>query len=814
MLKRIFTSLYHFIWYAFAFIVLNAAVLVTVVRLALPEIGEYKNEIQSWVSAYMDYPVVIDEISAEWQGWTPNLYLKNIDLYTQNNSSLITKFDSAHLSINLIASLTEREIVPNYLSVTGLDLEFTRNPDGSISIRSDNNNRFSTGPNNTALSEWLLKQKHIILENASVTWHDERLSKKPKHFSNVRLELKTHKQHVQLWAFIKLPEQYGQSLSIKMDVTGNILTPDWSGAVYVEAKEINPTDLFKNLPFKSIGGNANFKLWTSWEKAKLTDFNGEMDYSNFSLNTDKYKLPISNIVLNLYGERQQKRDWLLNIKVADLQTFNSLWPSSNYQLKIEEDDSTGNYRYTGYFSYLQLEEVLPFIVATNIIPEDILQKLDWQSVKGELTDLNVNFDPDSSTEEFFRFDSTFKKLDIFSHDGSHYISGLEGTLTASNNLINIYLDSKYPEINIGSLYDQPHSLSEIKANLEIINNDSIELLIKKLDIVANDISINSSGKIRFDEHSPFIDVVVHLDETSIENIPTYLPKQTKPKLRNWLTRALAGGRILSGDLIYRGNLSNFPFKNSEGNFKAILNIGNVTLDYNEGWPPIDKLTAEVVINNDDLTVSSNSGYIFNAKINDISAEIKNLSKGNHHVIVNGSINGHTSDAKHFIVQSPLNKLPSLSELTDNIAGSIDLELNLDIPLNPGKKIVEGIITFTDTTIESNLPGLGLENVNGNVYFTRHEIWASDINALYHGTPVKLNIPKIDRNKSDTELFILSGLADKTFIVNQLTTFFPSLYSMSDSISTYFTGESKWTLSHENLIDRRHQYVSICLLRKY
>ena len=154
MMKRIFTILYHFIWYTFAIIVINAAVFVTVIRLALPEIGEYKNEIQSWVSEYMGYPLVIDNISAEWQGWIPQLYLKNIDLYTKDNRYIITKFDSARVGIDLISSLVEREVIPTHLSVTGLDLTLTRKNDGSFTINTDINNNLSTVNNDSAaLSE-------------------------------------------------------------------------------------------------------------------------------------------------------------------------------------------------------------------------------------------------------------------------------------------------------------------------------------------------------------------------------------------------------------------------------------------------------------------------------------------------------------------------------------------------------------------------------------------------------------------------------------------------------------------------------------
>ena len=124
-------------------------------------------------------------------------------------------------------------------------------------------------------------------------------------------------------------------------------------------------------------------------------------------------------------------------------------------------------------------------------------------------------------------------------------------------------------------------------------------------------------------------MVLHIDETSIENIPAYLPKQTRPKLRAWFNNALAGGKFLSGDLLFHGYLSDYPFDNAEGNFKTLINIENATLEYNEIWPAIDNFTAEIILNNDDLTVLSHSGYIFNAKINDLTGEIKNISRGNH-----------------------------------------------------------------------------------------------------------------------------------------------------------------------------------------
>ena len=59
MTGRVLRLLYHFAVYAVGIIVLTAAVLVSLVRLFLPDVGIYRIEVQAWVSSYMGLPVVI-----------------------------------------------------------------------------------------------------------------------------------------------------------------------------------------------------------------------------------------------------------------------------------------------------------------------------------------------------------------------------------------------------------------------------------------------------------------------------------------------------------------------------------------------------------------------------------------------------------------------------------------------------------------------------------------------------------------------------------------------------------------------------------
>ena len=132
MLSRFLKLSYHFAVYAVGVCVLLTAVAVTIGRLLLPDIGSYREEIQAWVSRNMGYPVVIHHLEASWEGWVPNLYLRDIDLMNRQGTAVITHFDSAQVSIAPLASLWQRSPVPGHLTVSGVRLWAVRQADGSL----------------------------------------------------------------------------------------------------------------------------------------------------------------------------------------------------------------------------------------------------------------------------------------------------------------------------------------------------------------------------------------------------------------------------------------------------------------------------------------------------------------------------------------------------------------------------------------------------------------------------------------------------------------------------------------------------------
>ena len=78
------------------------------------------------------------------------------------------------------ATLLRRQIMPDRLIISGVDIKVTRRTDGSIQIaglEAKNNQKRPDSGNE--LAEWLFAQRLIELENLTVIWNDENIEQDP-----------------------------------------------------------------------------------------------------------------------------------------------------------------------------------------------------------------------------------------------------------------------------------------------------------------------------------------------------------------------------------------------------------------------------------------------------------------------------------------------------------------------------------------------------------------------------------------------------------------------------------------------------------
>jgi uncharacterized protein YhdP len=127
----------------FAATVIAAVLGITGIRM-LPSLGDYRQEIEAWVAKSGGYPVMIGSIEASWYGIAPSIEVTDMWVLDHNRTRSLLRFARGSLRIDLVASLKQRRVIPDRLSLSGMSLTLVRTPEGKITVAG------STGNNDMA----------------------------------------------------------------------------------------------------------------------------------------------------------------------------------------------------------------------------------------------------------------------------------------------------------------------------------------------------------------------------------------------------------------------------------------------------------------------------------------------------------------------------------------------------------------------------------------------------------------------------------------------------------------------------------------
>lgn len=804
MIKHTFIrKLYHFTVYAVGILVLLAAILVTGIRLALPDIGSYRSEVQAWVSSYSDYPVVFHSIDATWHGWIPQLTLTDIDLLNKAGTQPIIHFGSAVIRIAPLATIVQRRFVPKSLMVSGFELSVAYLSNGSIylsGIRLENAG--SDADDRNELAEWFFNQDEIEIRDALIEWKDLRNVQEPIRLTDVALILSNDSDRFQVDGSAQLPDAYGNRLDFAFDAFGDMLTSDWSGELYLSATDINPDNWyagFRPLDFNVTGGSADIKVWSNWRASRLTRLEGRMQYNDFAALAGEGRLDIEELSYRFRGDRSPENRWDFQVQLDRLVTENGPWPETDIIVSTTPIEGSEQIRYDTRFSFLRLDDLKLLLGESPLLPEKARQYLIDTPVQGELRDGRIIHDPAAAESERFSVATRFSGLTTgTSGQGSSFIN-LSGSVSASPDQGEIRLDTDEVELRIPAIAADPIRLHKLNGAIHweiaapgqwYFHTDLLRVATSNLDF-----SLGGDVRIEAESKSPFIDLILDMEEIDLETLVGYLPLTERFRLRAWLEKTIAGGTVHYANAIFRGYLADFPFDNNNGAFKFVAGIGGMNLDYSDYWPPVDDIDGELQLDGRRMRMHADSARIFNAELSGVQAMIPDILESAKDIDVNGHVKGGTGDLKLFIEQSPLYNNAALKELSATlVSGGFGMDLNLGIPLKqPGKKTaVAGHMDVHGVQVTSNrIKNLRLDGLNGGLSFTNDSVSTETLTARYLEAPVTVAINGRKDDPENPYAISIDGEADTDFIVGRIIDFVPPTRPLERVLNERIQGRSDW-----------------------
>lgn len=190
-------SLFHkfksVVGYSIATIVIVIALGVSGLRLILTTANLYQEEVEQLASSLLKESVKIGRMDAKLSGLMPTLIFYDVQLLSDKTKKSLFSLARIDVGISFEELLFNQKIIPEQVTVKGMNLHVTRKVDGSYKIKGvDFDSLIKVGENgsNSLIENWLLRQGEVGVEDSSFTWKDEQNAGLTWYFDDLNFLLK------------------------------------------------------------------------------------------------------------------------------------------------------------------------------------------------------------------------------------------------------------------------------------------------------------------------------------------------------------------------------------------------------------------------------------------------------------------------------------------------------------------------------------------------------------------------------------------------------------------------------------------------
>ena len=740
MIHHIKRATRHLIFWS----LIASAVSLTVVRILLLGIDSYKADLSTRVSELVGAPVTIGRIRANMRGYNPEIVLKDIEILSSDptlhpgNEKPSIQLKEIRMGINLLDMLLDRDrLASAWVTLVGAKLTVKRKQDGSIAIvglkASDEQ------------PLWLLQGGKYEVLQSEISWQDERSQTRLAVVGEVDFAIMNKAQRHQMNILVKLPKKYGDELRVSMDLSGNFFKPSAvDGAIFIEGKNVKPAEwIAGELPFAMNirSGVGDFKIWSGLQHSQLVSLVADAQLQQLQLTRPKQgTFSVKLLNTRFYWEHNDSQ-WRLDVPHFLLETADRKWPAAAFSASGDciKDDLL--HKLGLFVESVDLQEASSLLHFFAPLTDEQSRLLAQAQLKGSLEQFSLFTDLD---EKHFAVNGKFSKINIASSSTIPGVENLTGRLKGTDQQGNMDLATKDARMTTSGLFREALKITKLEGTIAwqqtlddwIISSPIIELNSPDLKTKSRlSLSIPKT-----EGQKTFMDLQTAFAIDDVSKVTRYLPASTmKRSVVDWLDHAFISGRVPKGNLLFYGNLSDFPFTGGQGVFETLFEVDRLELAYNSVWPHLTDLGGEVLFLQGGLQVDLHRGSSNKVQINQARVTIPALGESEH-LLVQGKLETGILQGLEFMQQTPLNS--PVDKFLDAVEpyGNTQVTLDLKLPLADGAKAtVNGSAQLDNARLRVKALDLGVKRINGALKFNEQGVYSNTIKAAALDNPIQINI---------------------------------------------------------------------------
>ena len=725
------------------------AISINFIRFFIVDIDRYKVDLEEKIFELTAIPMKIGTLQASIRGLNPEVILKNIKIataHTPKNHPI--SLDEVHLHIDLMDLLRTREILPSsWLTLVGVKLSVIRDEKGNITVS-------GLGGDDSGQPLWLLSGRQYQVLKSEITWLDKQNNTPSITFKHVDLLIKNTDEKHEIHLVSQMPKKYGKKLRFSAEIKGGALDFEaLTGKAYIETNQFYFSALTNFLPSSAInitGNNrkeeGNIKLWANFEKSTIVDFFSILHVKNIVFHQQDKAFHVRSVDANMMGRRQQG-DWYLAANDLRFETEKQVWPTAKISFYSNKDQT----HLTAKVDQVDLAELSDAVTFFAPFEQEHQSLVEHLKLKGKIENFYIDADLEKAESTI---QGSFEHVFINAHSGIPQIENLTGSISGSHSNGVVTLDSNQGSLFFPERFRKPIVIDKLHGQISWQDNVD-EWKINSNSLIFNNQNIQSETKLALtipkDDRATFMDLQSTFNFNDISVVQDYYPLGVMgDKTVSWLDRAFVSGQIDRGDLLFYGELDQFPFLDGQGAFEVLFNLADTEIQFAEAWPNLTHVNADVLFLKDSLAIDIQEADVQKLKIKDAVVKIPSFDTSDR-LLVEGELGGAIPDVISFLQSTPINE--GADAFSDAVAtkGQTQAKLKLKIPLtDDAVSKVDGVAHFKNATLTVKSIDLDIKRVKGDLRFTEKGLSSNNIVAKTLGHPIKVKVG-YDRHKTTIKI---------------------------------------------------------------
>lgn len=570
----------------------------------LPNIDQYKPQVEQLASRALGQAVTIGRIDAGWSRFTPRLTLTDLVIHARGGA------DALRLP-KVVTGLSWWSVVVGDLRLDTLeidrpDLDIRREADGRLFVAGV---FIDTGKSSDGRgADWILSQRRIVIRDGRVRWSD--LQRQAPELVLEHLDFKLE-NHWQDHAFA-LKASPPAALAAPIDVRGDFAHPvfaarisdvaQWKGTVYADVRTSTLAGwrAWVDYPVALDEGNGSVRFWLDFDHRKVADFSADLHLADVSaqLASDLPRLELTAVdgrislrediatgavdkgaAFGANGHAIALTDFSMRTRDGLTLPTTTISESFTPARNGRPEQSALTAQVLDLATLASLAERLPLPATQRRLLQDL-------APRGTLRDFTARLDGAYPAVAAYKVKGKFIDLALQpqlarpSHPktptapaqaGLPAIPGfdrLTGAIDATERGGSISLLSSGLTLNLPGYFAKPvigFDRFEMDAGWRLTGKDQLRLEVAKLQFVQGKLHGSLAGThlmplaMAAGKLDGVVDLRGEIGGLELAHIDDYLPLATPDHLRSWLDGALLDGMLQDATVRVKGDVASFPF---------------------------------------------------------------------------------------------------------------------------------------------------------------------------------------------------------------------------------------------------------------